>query len=234
MQSESRKDFVPAGNGEGFHAYVALPAKPNGHAVIVLQEIFGVTADIRNLADRYAAEGYLALAPDLFWRIQPGIELGHTKADIGQAFEYLARFNEDLAVEDIGRVADHVRALPGFSGRVVVLGLCLGGKLAYLAAAKLNLAAAVSFYGVGIEERLDLAGALRCPLMLHYGGRDRYAKPEAVDRVESMLSGDDRVVLCRYAEADHGFYTRTTGADAALAHGRTLAFLQESLGGRTS
>jgi len=221
---------IRAVDGRSFFSYMSLSARPNGNAVIVLQEIFGVTDTIRAVADRYAAEGYLALAPDLFWRIEPGVELAHDKAGVAQAFEYLERFDEVAGIEDIGRAVAHVRAMPGFSGRIAVLGLCLGGKLAYRCAARLNVDAAVGFYGVGIEDHLAEATALRCPLMLHYGGRDRYATPAAVDRIEAALPSPPRAVLYRYPEADHGFYTRGAAADADVAHARTREFLQTELG----
>lgn len=221
---------IRAADGRSFYAYMSVPARPNGNAVIVLQEIFGVTDTIRAVADRYAAEGYLALAPDLFWRIEPGVALSHDKAGVAQAFEYLERFDEAAGIEDIGRVAAHVRCMPGFAGRIAVLGLCLGGKLAYRCAARLDIDAAVGFYGVGIEEHLAEASALRCPLMLHYGGRDRYAPPAAVDRIEAALPSAPRAVLYRYPQADHGFYTRGNAEDADVAHARTQQFLQAELG----
>jgi len=226
----SNIELIEAADGRSFQAYLSKPARPNGHAVIVLQEIFGVTATIREVADRYAEQGYLALAPDLFWRIEPGIELEHDKAGVARAFEYLQRFDELAGIEDIGRTAAHIRAMGGFQGRLAVIGLCLGGKLAYRAAARLPVDAAVAFYGVGIEKSLDEAGSLQCPLMLHYGGRDRYAPPEAVDLIEAALPAAPRAVLHRYPQADHGFYTRGAAQDADLAHARTQRFLASVLG----
>ncbi|HYG45514.1 MAG TPA: dienelactone hydrolase family protein [Bordetella sp.] len=226
----SNIELIEAADGRSFQAYLSKPARPNGHAVIVLQEIFGVTATIREVADRYAEQGYLALAPDLFWRIEPGIELEHDKAGVARAFEYLQRFDELAGIEDIGRTAAHIRAMEGFQGRLAVIGLCLGGKLAYRAAARLPVDAAVAFYGVGIEKSLDEAGSLQCPLMLHYGGRDRYAPPEAVDLIEAALPAAPRAVLHRYPQADHGFYTRGAAQDADLAHARTQRFLASVLG----
>ncbi len=228
----SRIDQIDAGNGANFTAYVAEPTEANGHAIIVLQEIFGVTKVIRAVADRFAAEGYLAVAPDLFWRLEPGVELTHSKEDMQRAFGFLKRFSEDAGVDDIGLVAKHVRALPTFGGRVFVAGLCLGGKLAYLAAARLDIDAAVAFYGVGIEKNLSEAGALRCPLMLHFGGRDQYAPPPAVSQITDALKRDSRVVLHNYPDADHGFYTRGEAAVIQSAHERTLAFLHNVEGKR--
>lgn len=217
---------IAADGGASFGAYVSKPERPNGHAIIVLQEIFGVTKAIRAVADRFAAEGYLAVAPDLFWRLEPGVELSHSKEDIGRAFGFLKRFSEDQGVEDIGKAAAHVRALPGFKGRVFVAGLCLGGKLAYLAAARLDIDAAVSFYGVGIEKNLSEAGRLRCPLLMHFGEIDQYAPAAAVAQIAAAMQADPRVAIHSYAGADHGFYTRGEAATIQSAHQRTLAFLQ--------
>ncbi|WP_343928643.1 dienelactone hydrolase family protein [Pigmentiphaga daeguensis] len=229
MMSEA-KTTIDAGDGRGFAAYVGRPEKPNGHAVIVLQEIFGVTDAIRGVADRYAAEGYLALAPDLYWRIEPGVELSHSKADIERAFQYLERFDEEAGLADIGRVAAHIRAMPGFRGRVAVVGLCLGGKLAFRCAARLEVDAAAVFYGVGVEDHLDEAAALRCPVVLHYGDQDRYASAEAQARIEAALPLTAGGGFYRYPGVGHGFYTRGELAAAELAHERTTAFLRTALG----
>ncbi|WP_296557137.1 dienelactone hydrolase family protein [Pigmentiphaga sp.] len=229
MMSEG-KTTIDAGDGRGFAAYVSQPGKPNGHAVIVLQEIFGVTDAIRGVADRYAAEGYLALAPDLYWRIEPGVQLSHSKADIERAFQYLERFDEEAGLADIGRVAAHVRSMLGFRGRVAVVGLCLGGKLAFRCAARLEVDAAAVFYGVGVEDHLDEATALRCPVVLHYGDQDRYASAEAQARIEAALPATAGGGFHRYPGVGHGFYTRGELEAAALAHERTTAFLRTALG----
>jgi len=220
---------IDAGDGRRFAAYASMPAQPNGHAAIILQEIFGVTRTIRELADRYAAEGYLALAPDLYWRIEPGVELSHSKADIERAFQYLERFDEEAGLADIGRTAAHIRALEGFRGGVAVVGLCLGGKLAFRCAARLEIDAAAVFYGVGVEDHLDEAAALRCPIVLHYGDQDRYASPDAQAKIESALRPRPGAAFYRYPGAGHGFYTRGEPEAAALAHGRTTAFLHSAL-----
>ena len=228
IATQSNFERIDAGGGRHFDAYVSKPKVPNGRAVIVLQEIFGVTTAIREVADRYAAEGYLAFAPDLYWRITPGMELSHSKEDLARAFEALAQFDEDAGVRDIGKTADHIRAQLGASTRVVVLGLCLGGKLAYLCAARLDVDAAVSFYGVGIEKNLDEIAALACPLMLHFGARDNYITPEVRATIAQAVAPAARASLHVYDEAGHGFYTRGDSPAKELAHARTLAFLDDS------
>lgn len=217
-------------DGGSFSAYVSLPSKPNGHAVVVLQEIFGLTVPVRQVADRFAEDGYLAYAPDLFWRMEHGLELSHSKEDIARAFGFLARYKDEDGLSDIASTIAHIRARPGMKGQVAVAGMCLGGKLAYLAATLPGVNAAVGFYGVGIEKRLDAAGALQCPLVLHFGDQDRYVPLDAREQIARALEGKS-VETFLYRGADHGFYTRGNEDDIALARERTVLFLQRTLRG---
>src|SRR5579864_37484 len=141
---------VSAKGGGSFRAYLAMPEKGSGPGIVLLQEIYGINSYIRGVADYYAEEGYVVLAPDLFWRIEPGIELGFTGADRERAFELLGKFDIDRAVEDIAATVSALRTLPECKGKVGVLGFCLGGLLAYLAAAHARVDCAVSYYGVDI------------------------------------------------------------------------------------
>ena len=222
-------ESIGAGDGRHFDAYVSVPPQPNGHALIVLQEIFGVTPHIRGVADRFAEDGYLAFAPDLFWRAQPGLSLTHSKEDMARAFALVQQYDEGDGVSDIALVEAHIRALPGFAGKVAVAGMCLGGKLAYLAAARGNIDAAVSFYGVGIEKDLGEAKSLRCPLMLNFGERDKYVAAAAREQIAVALAGKPNVESWLYEGADHGFYTRGDAAVIALARTRTNSFLKKAL-----
>lgn len=221
-------ETIAARDGGAFEAYVSEPDRSNGHAVIVLQEIFGVTAPVRAVTDRFAQDGYLAYAPDLFWRMQPRVELSHSKEDLQKAFGFLGRYQDEDGLADIASTAEHVRGRADFRGRIAVSGLCLGGKLAYLAATLPGVDAAVGFYGVGIEKRLEAAGALRAPLMLHFGDQDTYV-PEAARRQIAEAVKGKGVEMHLYPGADHGFYTRGAPADIALARERTNAFLLHTL-----
>ncbi len=224
----SLSDTIPAAGGGSFGAYVSVPARPNGHAVILLQEIFGVTAHVRRVADRFAEDGWLTYAPDLFWRMEPGVELSHSREDMARAFGFLERYQDADGLADIASTAARIRDRAGFGGRVAVAGLCLGGKLAYLAATLPSVDAAVGFYGVGIEKRLDAVDSLRCPLLLHFGDQDRYAPEPARRQIAEAVLGRD-VETHLYPGADHGFYTRGAEGDIALARTRTNAFLQRAL-----
>ena len=223
----SRTDSISAASGSHFDAYVSIPANPNGHAVIVLHEIFGVTPPVRMVADRFAQAGYLAVAPDLFWRVEPGLSLSHSKEDMARAFSILGSFNDDSAMRDIASTLAHIRKLPGFKGGIAVTGMCLGGKLAYLAAARMPLDAAIAFYGVGIEKHLDEVKGITSPTLMFFGGVDKYVSAEARQTIEAAVKGKAEVFV--YAKADHGFYTRGEAATVADAHQKALAFLAASL-----
>ena len=217
-------DTITHDDGRCFQAYVSQPHQPNGHAVIVLQEIFGVTTHVRAVADRFAEDGFLAYAPDLFWRVRPGIELSHLKADIVTAMDLLAQYQDEDGLSDIAQTVEHVRAQPGFSGHIAVAGLCLGGKLAYLSATLPGVDAAVGFYGVGIETRLDAVPRLRCPLQLHFGDQDPYVPEAARQQVVQALHHRSAHIHL-YPGAGHGFYTRGDASDMQLARQRTRDFL---------
>ncbi|CAN5487371.1 dienelactone hydrolase family protein [soil metagenome] len=224
----TRQDTIDAGEGKHFGAYVSLPDAPNGRAVIVVQEIFGVTPPIREVADRYARAGYLAVAPDLFWRVEPGLSLSHSKEDMARAFEVLETFSETLAVQDLGKTIEHAKAQPGIDS-VALIGMCLGGKLAYLAASKLPVGAAIAFYGVGIEKNLADAAGIDKPLQMYFGAKDKYVSPQAREQIAEAVNGKPDVALTVVPEADHGFYTRGDPAVIARIHAEVLAFLDKHL-----
>ena len=225
----SRSEQISAGNQQRFSAYVSVPDAPNGHAVIVLHEIFGITAPVREVADRYASEGYLAIAPDLFWRIEPGLSLSHSKEDMQRAFAVLAQFDEDLGIADIGCAIDHAKAQPGIDGGVAVVGMCLGGKLAYLASSRLPVDASVAFYGVGIEKNLEDAGQVAAPLLMFFGGLDKYAPPPVRQQIKAATAGNSKVKIRVYESANHGFYTRGEPEVIRSAHAEATAFLRRHL-----
>jgi carboxymethylenebutenolidase len=221
----------PAGH---FKAYVARPAGPPKGAVVVIQEIFGVNEGIRGKAEWLASAGYLAVAPDLFWRIEPDIELtDKTEAEWARAFELFKAFDVDGGIEDIAAAIAWARSVGGCA-KVGAMGYCLGGLLAYLTACRTDCDASVGYYGVSIDQRLGEASGIKKPLMLHVAGQDQFVKPEAQAAMASGLGGNALVSLHTYADQDHAF-TRQGGAHydataAALADGRTLAFFQEHLG----
>ncbi|MGJ7544142.1 dienelactone hydrolase family protein [Variovorax sp. LT1R16] len=220
------------GSGE-FGAYLALPAAGKGPGIVIAQEIFGVNKTMRELADYYAEEGYVALVPDLFWRQEPGIELEESQFD--RALALYKGFDEAKGVEDIQATLDALRTLPAFAGQAGVLGFCLGGKLAYLAACRTDCDVAVAYYGVGIEQALDEAQALTGkPLVLHIAEQDGFCPPAARSAILQALQGRVGVELYVYPGADHAF--ARTGSEhfhkpsALMAHQRSIAAFRKVLG----
>ena len=219
---------IDAGHQQSFGAYVAVPDFPNGRAIVVAQEIFGITPYIKDVAERYARDGYLAIAPDLFWRVEGGLSLTHSKVDMQRALAILAGFSEDLGIQDIEQAVVWAKAQQGISG-VALVGMCLGGKLAWLAAARLPIAASISFYGVGIEKDLDEANKLKVPLLMFFGGKDKYAPAPVRDQINAAVAGKKNVSMRVYEDADHGFYTRGEAADIKSAHAEALDFLNQHM-----
>src|SRR5688572_10715199 len=139
---------IPAGDGtQTFRGYLALPASGRGPGIVLCQEIFGINDYVREVADLYAEEGYVVLAPDLFWRMEPGVELGYSPEDWQRAFGFFQKFDIEAGVADVTASVKALRAHPACTGKVGALGFCLGGKLAYLAAAHSGVDAAVGYYG---------------------------------------------------------------------------------------
>jgi carboxymethylenebutenolidase len=219
-----------------FRAYVARPAGgATGPAVVVIQEIFGVNAVMRGQTDDLAAQGYLAICPDLFWRLSPGIDItDQTPEEWKQALDLMSRFDIDKGMEDIKATIDAIRADPGCTGKVGAVGYCLGGKLAFLTAARTDADASVSYYGVGLENLLAEAGAIRNPLMLHIAGEDSFSSKPAQAAVEAGLKDNPHVTINLYPGCDHAF-ARPGGehwdaAAAALANQRTSGFFKKNIG----
>ncbi len=156
-----------------FRGYLATPPGRKGPGILLCQEIFGINGHIREIADQYAEEGYFVLAPDLFHRLEPNVELGYGEEDFKKAFGLYQRFDEDKAAKDIKSAVGVLRKVKGCNGKVAALGYCLGGKLAYLAASRAGVDAAIGYYGVGIENNLKEAKKIKVPLLLHFAGNDR-------------------------------------------------------------
>lgn len=230
----TRDVTVASHDGKSFGAYLAVPACGHGPGLVLCQEIFGVNDFMRRAAQLLAEEGYVVLVPDLFWRQQPGIQLTDGPADMPRAFELYQGFDVELGLRDIGSSVAALRDLPEQRGGVGVLGYCLGGKLAYLAACRLDVDVAVGYYGVGIEQSLDEAAGLRGRLVLHIAEQDGYCPPPARQRILEALGGKPGVELFVYPGVDHAF-ARTGGEhydkpSALMAHQRSMAALQRAIG----
>jgi len=228
------QDIAIRGEDGEFSAYLASPASGKGPGVVVIQEIFGVNAVMRGIADTLAARGYFALCPDLFWRIEPGVQItDKTDAEWKRAFALMGKFNADTGVKDIQSTITHLRRMPNCTGKVGAVGYCLGGLLAYLTACRTDSDASVGYYGVNIHQMLGEAKNIKKPLMLHIAGKDQFVPPAAQKQVMDALKDNPLVTIYHYPEMDHAF-AREGGAHydhacAELANGRTATFFRQHL-----
>jgi carboxymethylenebutenolidase len=225
---------LTATDGGKFKSYLSLPESGKGPGMVVIQEIFGVNYHIRDVADYYAEEGYVVLAPDLFWRMEPEVELGYSEDDFQKAFGYYQQLDVDQCIKDIGDSIKALRSLPQLEGQVGCIGFCLGGKLAYLTAARTDVDCAVGYYGVAIETSLDEANNISCPLVLHFAGEDQFVPPEAVKQITAKLGDKSGIEIYNYPGTDHAFNCPERPSyhkpSAMMAHSRSMAMFRKVLG----
>ena len=233
METNSQWIEIAAEDGK-FDAYLSLPRSGKGPGLVLLQEIFGVNQHIRNVADQYAADGYVVLAPDLFWREGAHIELAYDGDGWRRAVELMNATDVGRARADIGATVAALRAHGATAGhKIAAIGFCFGGKLSYLTAADGLVDAAVCYYGGGIQNELGRADAISAPLLMHFGGADSHIPAEAVKAIAERFEDNDAVEIHVYEGAEHGFNCNHRDSyqqrAAAQAHGHTLVFLGEQL-----
>ena len=217
-----------------FHAYRAAPEGKAKAAIVVIQEIFGVNPGIRKKCDDWTAQGYLALAPDLFWRIEPGVE---RDADIPEQFQAalaaMGKFDQDQGIADIEAAIHAARAELGAGAKVGCVGYCLGGRLAFMTAARTDVSASVGYYGVGIDGLLGEARAIAHPVLLHVPTADHFVTPDQQAAMHAGLDDHPKVTLYDYPGLDHGFAAefgaRRDEDGARRADQRTAAFFAAHL-----
>lgn len=225
--------MIKAADGKEFSCYVSRPAATKAPAVVVIQEIFGVNPWIKSVCDELAAQGFCAVAPDLFFRMQANVVLDPTvESDWPKAFKFYEEFNEDQGAEDVQAAITFARQAGGSDGKVGTLGFCLGGKLAFLAATRSDSQANVSFYGVGIQN--NLSEPVKSPILLHIAADDKYVPPEAQKAIAAALGKNAKVEIETYPGVDHAF-GRVGGEHyneqaATKAFQRSFAFLKAKLG----
>lgn len=223
------------GKDGNFNAYLAVPRQLEAApGVVVAQEIFGVNQVMRETCDWLASQGFVAICPDLFWRIEPGIDItDKTKAEWDRAFELFGLFNVDKGIEDMKATLAALRAHDACNGKAGSVGYCLGGKIAFLMATRSDADANVGYYGVGLGDLLGEAGGISKPLMLHIAEKDAFSSPEEIAKVKDGLAGNTQTTVHVYDGQDHAF-ARPGGehynqAAATLANGRTVSFFKEHL-----
>lgn len=229
------KDITINGKDGSFTGYLAAPPSGKGPGIVVIQEIFGVNPWVRSVADWYAAQGFMALAPDIFWRMKPGVQLDPTvDAQLQEGFGYYQKFDVDKGVEDIQATIDTLRRLPGCTGKVGDLGFCLGGLLSYLTATRTDTDASASYYGGGINTKLDEVAKIKAPTILHLAGSDSYIPQDAIDAIRAAVRDKSNISLHVYPGMPHAFCRandpRHFNAEAcALAHGRSVDLFRSAL-----
>src|SRR5579862_9285619 len=222
------------GRDGAFDAYIARPKSSPAPAVVVLQELFGVNADIRKTCDELADQGFVAVAPDLFWRQEPGVDLGVTSdADWQHGLRLYQAFDRDAGVRDIEDTIGTVARLPGCTGKVAVLGYCLGALMVFLTAVRHRVDAAVAYHGGDTEKYLGEVDGLHAPLLMHLAEEDEFISKPAQAAIKAALAKKPNATVYSYPGQNHAF-SRHGGAHynaeaAARAHKRTYAFLNRQL-----
>lgn len=241
MSVTTRYETIAASTADGggeFEAYCAVPDGGRGPGILLFQEIFGINDNMRTLAERLAAEGYVVLVPDMFWRLEKRFER-KDESGLGDAFAMVQRFDMGTAIIDIQTTHAHLLGMAECTGKVGAVGFCLGGGLAFAAATTSRvdghgIDAAVCYYGSPVNDLLGHVGNLECPTLFHYGDDDAFIPEAKIAEVEAAVAGKDHVTVHRYEGAGHAFSNWDAPSmyqqeAADLAWDRTLAFFREQL-----
>jgi len=216
-----------------FSGYLCVPPSGRGPGLLLIQEIWGVNAHIRAMADAYAAEGFVVLAPDVFWRQQVRIDLAYDDAGINQAYRHYNALDMDQACDDLGRAIEYLKGCEFIEGKLGVLGYCLGGTLAYSLAANEHLSAGVSYYGSGIGGMLNKIPQMAFPFLFHFAADDHLIAMEEITRLQPLISATGDGTFRIYDGQRHGFNCAERASysmqAALLAKARTLRFFAQHL-----
>lgn len=224
---------LTASDGGNFVAYLALPERTPAPGLVLLAEVYNINDHIRSVVDGYAEAGFIVIAPDFYWRQEAGNYLPYTDEGRAKAQELRAALDTDQFAADLGDMFSALKARPDCTGKVGIMGFCLGGKFSYLAGTRHPIDAAVSYYGVQIDEHLDEADNLRCPILMHFAENDMSVPAEAVAAIQARMGSWDKVAIEVYPGTEHGFnrygYPPYNEAAAAQARERTLAHFRRHL-----
>ena len=229
---ETKTITLAATGTHAFDAYAATPASGRGTGVLILSEMFGLNEPMRRLAASYAERGYPALVPNVFWRSTPSVGLAYEGPERETAWQRLRTFDFDVAAADLRVAVDALRAMPSCTGKVAAVGFCMGGRLAFLAAARAGVDAAVAFYALGISRHLDEMPGIACPVQLHYGTSDEHVPSSEVDAVATAARTNPNIEMLLYPGVGHSFFNSvrpTYDATAAALAEQRVTRLLESL-----
>jgi len=225
--------LVTSADGQQFDAYVSHPPAGRGPGLLIIQEIFGVNEHIRAVADQYAADGFVVIAPDIFWREGRRIDLAYDAEGFERGLGLMGRIHLPLTASDLQRTVEAVKHLDTCTGLVGSVGFCMGGMLSYVAAARAGVDTAVCYYGGGIDQHLDLAEDITCPILFHFAEKDSYIPSKSVKSIQEAMAAHAATRIITHPQVDHGFNCWRRPAwhqqTAARARGQTLVHLSESL-----
>jgi carboxymethylenebutenolidase len=230
----TRTESITAADGQTFDGYTVLPASGHGPGVLVMQEIFGVNEYIRDVCRRLAELGYVAMAPDVYWRIERNVDIGHDPAEMAKAFGYMSKYDWPTGVRDHVAALAHLRALPETGAKAGAIGFCFGGGTSFALACAAQPDAVVSYYGSAVPGYLDQAGSVTSPICFHFGGQDPYIPRDEINAVRRWAAGRPGTEYHEYA-AGHAFDNNFSAMfsdppAAAMAWGHTVRFLATHLG----
>src|SRR5713226_4449063 len=236
FEENPMKDRITIEGRDGaFGAYIARSKAFPAPAVVVLQELFGVNADIRKTCDELAEQGFIAVAPDLFWRQEPGVDLSNvtSEADWQHGVRLYQAYDRDAGVRDVKDTVSAVAKLPECTGRIAVLGYCLGALMVFLTAVRYGVDAAVAYHGGDTEKYLGEIDGLDAPLLMHLAGEDEFISKPAQAEIKTALARKSKATVYSYPGQHHAFArhngTHYNAAAAALANERTSEFLRQQL-----
>jgi carboxymethylenebutenolidase len=225
---------IDSANGGTFKAYVSLPPSGFGPGLLIIQEIFGVNEHIKDVCDQYASDGFIAVAPDIFWRNSPLIDLPYDDESIKTGKKLFDNLNIHLTASDLQRTVEAIRHIPSCNGKVGSVGFCMGGLLSYVSAARAGVDTAVSYYGGGIENYFELVPDITCPILFHFAEKDTSIDFKTVIDIRRKFINKEHVRIIVHKDASHGFncWRRPSSwnqAISATARGQSLVHLMESL-----
>jgi carboxymethylenebutenolidase len=227
---------IQATDGSGsFSAYLLEPKNKPAGVVVLIQEVFGVNQAMRDTAAWVADMGFIAVCPDLFWRIEPGVDItDKSEAEWKKAFELFNKFDQAKGIDDLRATVAAARAPPGANGKIATMGYCLGGRLAFMMAEQSDADVNISYYGVGLDNLLSDLGKVTKPLIVHIADKDEFFPTEGRAKVVAAVKGHPQIRAHVYPNADHAFArvggVHWDGRSAAIANGRSAEALVAALG----